>query len=378
MHEEQRLRTRQKLDEMGIQRALLTDITSIKWLSGFNPPVQLGPNFFLGGPALIWYADGHFTLIVIDGQAGSVEDFGKEEDCTLRTYPGYTIEKPITGAPNLATVLGEVIAERPGNNSLGVETRGLTVYLQNALGHILSAAQAWQPIDDLLVPLRMVKTAEEIAKLRENFALSDLGHKVARQIIEPGLREIDVWTQIHSAIQQHVGERVPLGNDCVVGYRQNNIGGWPGDLRIGESDSVIVDLSTVRHGYWSDSCATYYATEPSPDQVKAHHMIEEALAFAISLVRPGMQAKEIDRQVRRFIEDRGYPVYPHHTGHGVGVTGHEEPRIVPYNEITLEAGMVIMLEPGTYFPGEWGVRLEDALLVTEDGAEVITKHEKGI
>ena len=178
------------------------------------------------------------------------------------------------------------------------------------------------------------------------------------------------------AIQRNLGQRVPLGNDCVVGYRENNIGGWPGDLILGEHDSLIVDLSTILHGYWSDSCATYYATQPNAEQIKAHRMIEEALAFAISLVRPGAVAKEIDRQVRGFIEARGYPVYPHHTGHGVGVTGHEEPRIVPYNDIVLAPGMVVMLEPGTYFPGQWGVRLEDAVLVTEEGGEVITTHDK--
>jgi Xaa-Pro aminopeptidase len=80
--------------------------------------------------------------------------------------------------------------------------------------------------------------------------------------------------------------------------------------------------------------------------------------------------------VRQFIAAAGYPVYPHHTGHGVGVTGHEAPRIVPYNNEVLAEGMVIMLEPGIYLPGETGVRLEDALLVTATGAEVLTRHDK--
>jgi Xaa-Pro dipeptidase len=379
MHAEQRQRTHERLERAGIRRALFADLHSIKWLTGFNPPVQVGTNFFLGGPPLIWYAGGHFTLIVLDGHAGSVESFGGQPDCELRTYEGYTIQKPITGGPNLAALLKAVIGARPGSGPIGVEDRSLTVYLREILSAgIFESGAAWQSIDDWLVPLRMVKTAEEIAKLRDNFALSDLGHRVARQMTRPGLREIDVWTEIHSAIQRKVGGRVPLGNDCVVGYRQNNIGGWPGDLVINETDSLIVDLSTIQHGYWSDSCATYYATKPGEEQARAHRMIEEALGFAISLVRPGVMANEIDRRVRGFIEKRGYPVYPHHTGHGVGVTGHEEPRIVPYNEVPLQAGMVILLEPGTYVPGQWGVRLEDALLVTEHGAEVLTTHEKGM
>jgi Xaa-Pro dipeptidase len=379
MHSEQRQHTRERLDRAGIRRAIFADLNSIKWLTGFNPPVQVGPNFFLGGPPLIWYVDGHFTLMVLDGQASSLENFGQQPDCALRAYEGYTIQKPITGGPNLAALWKEVIGARAGSGPIGVEDRSFTVYLREMLSdEIFESSAIWRSIDDWLLPLRMVKTAEEIGKLRDNFALSDLGHHVARQMTRPGLREIDVWTEIHSAIQRKVGGRVPLGNDCVVGYRQNNIGGWPGDLVINEADSLIVDLSTIQHGYWSDSCATYYATKPGEEQARAHRMIEEALGFAISLVRPGVMVNEIDRQVRGFVEGRGYPVYPHHTGHGVGVTGHEEPRIVPYNEVPLQEGMVILLEPGTYVPGQWGVRIEDALLVTDDGAEVLTTHEKGM
>jgi Xaa-Pro dipeptidase len=375
MHQEQRQRTQERLEQAGFSAALFADFNSVKWLTGFNPPVELGPNFFLGGPPLVWYENGHFTLIVLDGHAGSVADFGSQPNCTLRTYEGYTIYKAITGGPNLAAVLRDVIGGA-SDGPIGVETQHVTWFLRDLLEAALPGV-AWQPIDGLLVPLRMVKTAEEIRKLRDNFALTDLGHSVARRATQAGRTEIEIWGEIHSAIQARVGHRVPLGNDCVVGYRENNIGGPPGDLALGENDSLIVDLSTLLHGYWSDSCATYYVSRPSEEQIKAHAMISEALAFAISLVRPGVAASEIDRRVRGFIEERGYPVYPHHTGHGVGVTGHEEPRIVPYNEIVLEPGMVIMLEPGTYVPGQWGVRLEDAMLVTEDGAEVITTHEKG-
>jgi Xaa-Pro aminopeptidase len=141
---------------------------------------------------------------------------------------------------------------------------------------------------------------------------------------------------------------------------------------------LVVDLSTILHGYWSDSCATYYAGEPTPQQVTMHRTAQEALEFGISLVRPGAVAREIDRKIRQFIADAGYPVYPHHTGHGIGVIGHESPRIVPYNEETLQEGMVIMLEPGIYLPGETSVRLEDGLLVTSDGVEVLTKHDKSL
>jgi len=261
---------------------------------------------------------------------------------------------------------------------VGIEERDVPALVLAVLHHALPEGVDFVPIDGWLEPLRMIKTNEELVKLRENFALTDIGHAVARRAVAAGKREIDVWTEIHGAIQQAAGRRVPLGNDCVVGYRENNIGGWPLAYEIRPHDSLIVGLSAILYGYWSDSCATYYAGEPTPKQVAMHRTALAALEFAISLVRPGAVAQEIDQKVRQFIAAAGYPVYPHHTGHSVGVIGHEAPRIVPYNEEVLQEGMVIMLEPGIYLPGETSVRLEDALLVTSDGVEVLTKHDKSL
>jgi len=379
MHQEQRQRTIEHLKSRGIERALLAHPHSVKWLTGFAPPVQLGPSFFAGGPPLLWLEGEVFTLFVVDAYAAEVEALDREPDCRVVSYLGYTIEQPIAGADHLAAALRQTLA-RPGAHpgSVGVETRDVTAFLYAVLQEALPAGADLTPIDGWLEPLRAVKTDEELGKLRENFALTDLGHAVARQTVEVGKREIDVWTAIHSAIQQAAGHRVPLGNDCVSGHRQTNIGGWPLDYPIQPKSSLIVDLSTLLYGYWSDSCATYYPNEPTRQQREMHRTVAKALEFAISLVRPGAVAQDIDAQVRRFIADAGYPVYPHHTGHGVGVSGHEAPRIVPYNQEILEEGMVILLEPGIYLPGETGVRLEDALLVTSDGAEVLTKHDKSL
>ena len=377
-HTEQRQRTHALLQGKGIQRALFTNINSVKWLTGFAPPVQLGPNFFLGGPPLVWYEGGHFTLVLLDGQAGAAANLNGATDCTLLTYQGYTIQQPIAGGDRLREVLEPLLRKSGPSGAIGVEQQDTTMLIAQLLDQALPTRAGLTPIDGWLVGLRAVKSAAEIQKLRDNFRLTDIGHAAARQAVQAGQREIDVWAATHSAIQQAVGERVALGNDCVVGYRQNNIGGWPGDLEIRPHDNVIVDLSTILHGYWSDSCATYYAGEPTAAQVKLHKTCEAALDFATSLVKPGAVAREIDQQVRQFMSKAGYAIYPHHTGHGVGVTGHEEPRIVPYNDWVLEAGMVIMLEPGAYFPGQFGARLEDGMLVTADGVEVLTKHDNSL
>ncbi|MBE7553953.1 MAG: aminopeptidase P family protein [Anaerolineales bacterium] len=377
MHQEQRQRAHAHFKSRGIERALLANPYTVKWLTGFAPPVQVGFNFFAGGPPLVWYEDGHFTLLVVDAYATDTAAFDEQVDGAVITHLGYTIEQPLAGTDHLTAALRQVTGKSTGGK-VGVEEREVPAYFLAVAHKMLPGGADFVPVDGWLEPLRMIKTGEELVKLRENFALADIGQAAARRAVAAGKREIDVWTEIHSAIQQAAGRRVPLGNDCVVGYRQNNIGGWPLDYEIRPHDSLIVDLSTILHGYWSDGCATYYAGEPTPQQVAMHRTVQEALEFGMSLVRPGAVAREIDQKLRQFIAAAGYPVYPHHSGHGIGVIGHEAPRIVPYNEERLQEGMVIMLEPGIYLPGETSVRLEDALLVTADGAEVLTKHDKSL
>ncbi len=211
--------------------------------------------------------------------------------------------------------------------------------------------------------------------MRQNFALIKIGQEAAREAVQVGDLELDVWYAIHQAMQQSAEKTLPLGNDCTVGRR---MGGHAQAVEILPNDSFIVDLSTQLYGYWSDSCVTYYATDPTPKQINMHRTVAEALDLAISLARPGAIAKDIDQTVRQFIIDAGYPSYPHHTGHGIGVIGHEAPRIVPHSSEVLKAGMVIMLEPGIYFPNETGVRLEHAVLITDDEAEILTTYDLNI
>jgi Xaa-Pro aminopeptidase len=374
-HETQREQTEELLRSGGIERALFANIATVKWLTGFNPPIQTGPHAFLGGPPMVWYEGGQWTLMVMDWQEVNAGQFGQQPNCALVSYTGYTVDQPLTGAIKLRALFRSVLGNTL-SGKIGIELRDAPGDIVLTL-HELGAAEL-VPLDTRIEPFRRIKTPEELDKMRANFRLTDIGHTAARQAVKPGARETEVWNAAHSAIERAAGQRVPLGNDCVVGYRQKNDGGWPLDYEIRAGDSVIVDLSTILHGYWNDSCATYYAGEPSPKQRAMHAHTERALEFAISMIKPGAVAREIDAQVREFMRREGYPVYWHHTGHSLGVTSHEEPRIVPYNHDTLRENMVIMLEPAIYYPGETSVRLEDAVLVTRDGAEVLSQHDKSL
>jgi Xaa-Pro aminopeptidase len=372
MHQEQRARTHDLLQERNLNRALFAHPGHVTWLTGLPGLWRPGADMYAGGPSLVWYEARQFTLIAVDSQAALAESFGQEPNCQVIGYQGYAYTQPPAGAEHLARMLQEVVAASGAAGPTGIEMRHLPLSLANTLHGAQASGVEMVPIDGWLEPLRMIKTAEELAVMRRNFDLIAVAQAAAREAVQPGKLELDVWFAIHQALQRAARETLPLGNDCVVGRR---MGGPPQPVEILPTDSFIVDLSTILEGYWSDSCVTYYATAPSARQAHMHATVAEALQLAISLARPGTIAGELDRSVRRLITTAGYPDYPHHTGHGIGVAGHEAPRIVPYSQQPLQAGMVIMLEPGIYYPGETEVRLEHAVLITEQGAELLTAYD---
>jgi Xaa-Pro dipeptidase len=136
----------------------------------------------------------------------------------------------------------------------------------------------------------------------------------------------------------------------------------------------MADIVPRLNGYWGDICGGHFVGAPSPDMAGIWRVVRDALRRATDAVRPGLVCKNLDSLMRSAIEDAGYEAYPHHSGHGLGVSYHEEPRLVPYNETALEPGMIVALEPGIYLPGVGGIRLEDVVLVTGDGCEVLTHH----
>jgi Xaa-Pro aminopeptidase len=164
------------------------------------------------------------------------------------------------------------------------------------------------------------------------------------------------------------GERLSLLCDFASGERTAEVGGPPGSRTLREGDLAIVDLVPRLAGYFGDSCATVALGDVPAEVRDAHARCAEALERGLAALAPGRVAGDIDALLREGLD------YPHHTGHGVGVAPHEEPRIVPGSETVLEPGMVVALEPGTY-PGPWGLRVERLALVTADGCEVLSGHD---
>ncbi|MDZ7702060.1 MAG: M24 family metallopeptidase [Halobacteriales archaeon] len=152
-----------------------------------------------------------------------------------------------------------------------------------------------------------------------------------------------------------------------------------GDRVIGAGDPVVLDFGAWVAGYAGDQTRTVvFGGEPPGEFVEAHEVVSEALEAGIAMVEPGVEAQAVDRAARALIEDAGHgDAFIHRTGHGVGLEVHEAPYIVEGNDTTLEPGMVFSVEPGVYREGAWGVRVEDLVAVTDDGAERLNGSPRG-
>lgn len=225
---------------------------------------------------------------------------------------------------------------------------------------------------DVLRRLRMVKDPAEIDALRKAGAAIDRVHARVPEFLVPGRTEADVAADIAEAIVAEGHSEVAF---IIVGSGPH--GADPhhecSDRELRAGDIVVVDIGgPYEPGYNSDSTRTYSIGEPDPDVARRYAVLQRAQRAAVEAVKPGVTAEQVDAAARDVLAAEGLAdAFVHRTGHGIGLSVHEEPYIVAGNTLPLEEGMAFSVEPGIYFPGEWGARIEDIVIVTADGAESV-------
>lgn len=239
--------------------------------------------------------------------------------------------------------------------------------------HLLPLAESLGVVPVLatgvLAALRMVKDAHEIEALSTAGAAIDRVHAEVPQFLRPGRTEAEIAADITNAI---VAEGHSEAAFVIVGSGPN--GADPhhecSDRELRPGDIVVVDIGgPVEPGYNSDCTRTYSLGEPAPDVAGQYAVLQRAQAAAVAAVRPGVSAESIDAAARDVLAEAGLAEYfVHRTGHGIGLSVHEEPYIVAGNGQPLAEGMAFSVEPGIYLPGRWGARIEDIVIVTADGA----------
>lgn len=226
---------------------------------------------------------------------------------------------------------------------------------------------------------RMIKDAAEVAELRRAGDAIDAVHRRVPEWLRAGRTEREVAADIAEAIVAEGHETVEF---VIVGSGPN--GADPhhevSDRMIDDGDIVVVDIGgAVPSGYNSDSTRTYVVGTPAPEAAERIAVLVRAQQAAVDAARPGATASEVDAAARQVLADAGLgEAFLHRTGHGIGVSVHEEPYIAPGNDLVLREGMAFSIEPGIYFAGEWGARIEDIVVLTADGCERLNNAEHAL
>ncbi|OBI56972.1 Xaa-Pro peptidase family protein [Mycobacterium sp. E787] len=228
---------------------------------------------------------------------------------------------------------------------------------------------------DVLRELRMVKEECEIDALHKAGAAIDRVHARVPEFLRPGRTEADVAADIAEAIVAEGHSEVAF---IIVGSGPHAADPHHGysDRELQRGDIVVVDIGgAYEPGYHSDSTRTYSIGEPEPAVAEQYSVLQRAQRAALEAVRPGVTAEQVDAAARDVLAEAGLAeFFVHRTGHGIGLSVHEEPYIVAGNHLPLAAGMAFSVEPGIYFPGRWGARIEDIVVVTEDGALAVNNR----
>ncbi|REB06548.1 aminopeptidase P family protein [Sporosarcina sp. BI001-red] len=261
-------------------------------------------------------------------------------------------------------------------SSIAIEKSHLTVERLERMGELFPSAQ-FSRLDEQLNTMRSHKDASELQLLREAAALADYAIEVACENIVEGITELELQTAIELALKKKGVQKMSFDTTVLSGPKTASPHGTPGERKIQKGDFVLMDLGVVHKGYCSDITRTVSFGEPSAEQLSIYEAVRFANQAAIDLVKPGVRASELDRAAREVITKAGYGEYfTHRLGHGLGISVHEFPSIHGTNDFQLEEGMVFTIEPGIYNSAITGVRIEDDVVVTADGIEVLTKFPK--
>jgi Xaa-Pro dipeptidase len=331
----------------------LSDPAHLMYLANFFvDPFSLGAGF---GGYLLVRRDGQAKLLHDNRLPGSVAQAHVDERAVVTWYDG---QHPARGPRQLA-LLQEV---NPAHAGLRIHDRPGDPYASAVI--------------TTLAALRRRKDPDEVELIRRCCRCAEVGHDWARANVKPGMTELDVYCGVSSACTHAAGHAVVVYGDFAVSPGPERRGGPPTGRVIEPGDMLILDYSVVIGLYRCDFTNTLVVgREPTPDQRRLYDLCVEAMAAGEKELIAGRPCKAVYDGVRDVFERAGVAQhFPHHAGHGLGLTHPEAPYLVRFADETLLAGDVVTLEPGLYVPGVGGIRIEHNYLVTDTGYERLSNH----
>ena len=340
-------RLREVLRELRADRAILTARENVQWLTAFRPHPLMQA-------AVVLDLEGDCTLIAPGKEpkyhaADHIVLFDAQWLCTLRQDQAAAIAEKVPRS-QVVTALEFSSTNRHCRKSID--------------GAVVD-------VEPELLRLRRRKEADELAMLRHAIDCTDAMYVRAREILEPGINELEVFNQLQAAAVMHAGEPLTaLGND----YQSNSPGGPPRNRDAESGELMILDLGPAYRGYHADNCRTFAVDrQPTDPQLEAQQAVASVLAYVRDTVQPGLKCRELFAEVKARLDDFVLGQFYHHLGHGIGLYPHEAPHLNPNWDDTFEVGDVFTAEPGLYADElRAGIRIEENYLVTADGVEQLT------
>jgi len=310
-------------------------------------------------------------LVITAERAVMATDFRYYEQVE-REAPGFELARIQTRVSDL---LPEVLADL-GIKRLGFESQHLTVEQLSTFNKAADGVE-WLPLENTVEKIRAVKDQDEIDALRRSAALNDDAFAHLLEVIEPGMTEREAAWEIEAYMRSHGASKVAFDLIVAAGPNGARPHARPGDQAIQPGTPVVIDIGCVLDDYCSDMTRTFCLGEPSSRYLEVWNLVLQAQEAAEAVIRAGTSGVETDAAARDLIVEAGFGDYfGHGLGHGVGLAVHEGPRASRLSEDTFEAGMSLTVEPGIYLPGEFGVRLEDLVIIGKDGIEILTNTPK--
>jgi len=348
-------RIRQSLDENKLDSLLISHLTNIRYLCGFT-----------GSAGALLITESQCVLLT-DGR------YKTQAKSEVRNAKIVIARKP----PLMAAAEWLKARGSRKKQTIGIEAQHMTVAARSQFATGLPLSMRIKEAAPLVESARMIKDADEIKLIREAVNLGAGLFQTALDTLRPGTKEVEVAAKMEYAARTLGAEGMSFETIIAAGARSALPHGRASASVVPPNGFVVCDFGVILAGYCSDMTRTVFVGRPTSEAHGFYQAVRKAQQAAVAAVEPGVTVSAVDEAARKVLRSNGLGrFFTHSTGHGVGLEIHEAPRIAAGQDEVLRPGMVITIEPGAYVPGKWGVRIEDMVVVTEQGADVLTPTSK--
>ena len=342
-------------DQHHLDAFLISHLPNVRYLCGFTGSAGV---LLVTSHDQVLFSDGRYTQQAKEQVQGARIKIGKK---------------------SALVSAGEWLGKRHSIRRIGIEAAHLTVADRAALAKSLCRKALFVAAAPIVEQLRMIKDAAEIAGIR---AACHLGAALFTRLtaaLRPGVSESEAAGQLEFEARKSGAEQMAFPTIIAAGARSALPHGRASNAALPASGFVVCDFGVILAGYCSDMTRTVHLGPAGSEARSNYNAVLEAQLAAINAVRPGNTAGEVDHAARKLLYNRKLGrFFTHSTGHGVGLEIHEAPRLAAGQKEVLRPGMVVTIEPGIYMAGKWGVRIEDTVVVTETGCEILTPCPKDL